>query len=137
MYSGEGRPHDAVGGRRQDVTRNEALARGRFKRVPSRWKTEFGQWIAEVGVVGIVSALAHDPDLRITKHSVYMWLGGRAPRAARAMALVKLSRGRLTLDAIYDHCREVRRTTPGPRKRAAASSDRYARAPLGDSRRDK
>jgi hypothetical protein len=89
------------------VTRNEALARGRFKRVPSRWKTEFGQWVADVGVAGIVAALAHDPDLRVTNHAVYQWLRGRAPRAARARALVKLSGGRLTLAMIYDHCRQV------------------------------
>jgi len=89
--------------------RQEALARGRYKRVPDRWETEFGRWVSDFGVPRIVAALARDPDLRVTNQAVYEWLRGHAPRPARAIALVEMSRGRLTLEAIYQHSREVRR----------------------------
>jgi hypothetical protein len=86
----------------------EALAKGRYRRVPSRWETEFGRWVGEFGVPRIVTALARDPDLRVTNQAVYEWLQGHAPRPARAMALVELSAGRLTLEAIYQHGRMMR-----------------------------
>ena len=89
---------------------HEALAKGRYKRVPSRWETEFGRWVADVGVPQIVRALARDPDLRVTNQAVYEWLQGHPPRPARAMALVELSGGRLTLEAIYEHGREIRQS---------------------------
>ena len=87
---------------------HEALAKGRFRRVPSRWETDFGRWVGDFGVPQIVKALAHDPDLRVTNQAVYEWLQGHPPRPARAMALVELSRGRLTLEVIYRHGREIR-----------------------------
>jgi len=89
---------------------HEALAKGRYKRVPSRWETEFGRWVADFGVPRIVKALARDPDLRVTNQAVYEWLQGHPPRPARAMALVELSAGQLTLEAIYEHGREIRRS---------------------------
>ncbi len=88
--------------------RHDALAKGRYRRVPSRWDTEFGRWVSDVGVPRIVAALANDPDLRITNQSVYEWLQGHAPHPTRALALVEMSDGRLTLNAIYEHGREVR-----------------------------
>ena len=97
--------------------RQDALAMGRYRRDPSRWQTTFGQWVSDFGVSRIVSALAHDPDLRVTNQAVYEWLRGYAPRPARAMALVELSGGRLTLEAIYDHARKVRRPPGDGRER--------------------
>lgn len=91
--------------------RQDALARGRYRRVPSRWETKFGRWVSDFGVSRIVTALAHDPDLRVTNQAVYEWLQGHAPRPARAMALVELSGGRLSLEAIYQHGREIRRSS--------------------------
>jgi len=91
--------------------RHDALAKGRYRRVPSRWDTEFGRWVSDVGIPRIVAALAHDPDLRITNQSVYEWLQGHPPHPTRAIALVEISGGRLTLDAIYQHSREVRQLT--------------------------
>lgn len=88
--------------------RNEALELGRFKRSPDRWQTEFGRWVADFGVPRIVAGLAHDPDLRVTNQAVYEWLQGHAPHPARAIALVEMSRGRLTLDAIYQHGCQIR-----------------------------
>ncbi len=90
------------------MIRNEALERGRFKRVPDRWQTEFVRWVADFGVPRIVAGLAHDPDLRVTNQAVYEWLQGHAPQPARAMALVEMSSGRLTLEAIYKHAQQVR-----------------------------
>ena len=88
--------------------RHDALAKGRYRRVPSRWDTEFGRWVSDVGVPRIVAALAHDPDLRITNQTVYEWLQGHAPPPTRALALVEMSGGRLSLEAIYRHGQEVR-----------------------------
>jgi hypothetical protein len=102
------------------VIRDEALALGRFRRTPSRWETEFGRWVSDFGVSRIVSALAPDADLRITNQTVYEWLQGHAPRPSRASALVEISGGRLTLEAIYEHGREVRRPacpTPSGKER--------------------
>lgn len=90
--------------------RYDALALGRYPRVPSRWDTEFGRWVADFGVPRIVAGLADDPDLRVTNQAVYEWLQGHAPQPARAMALVEMSQGRLTLEAIYQHGRQMRQT---------------------------
>lgn len=98
--------------------RKEALELGRFKRTPDRWKTDFGRWVADFGVPSIVAGLAHDPDLRVTNQAVYEWLQGHTPRPARAMALVEMSNGRLTLETIYQHSRQIKQTengTGGPR----------------------
>jgi hypothetical protein len=98
------------------MIREQALALGRFRRTPARWETDFGRWVSDYGVSRIVSALAPDPALRITNQTVYEWLQGHAPQPSRAMALVRLSGGQLTLEAIYEHSREVRRdsSTPAP-----------------------
>ena len=86
--------------------------------MPCRWKTEFGQWVSDFGVPRIVAGLARDPDLRVTNQAVYEWLQGHAPRPARAMALVEMSGGRLTLEAIYKHGRQIRsRESTGPQER--------------------
>ena len=90
--------------------RREALELGRYKRDPNRWQTEFGRWVADFGVPRIVAVLGQDPNLRVTKHAVYHWLKGYAPRPDRALALVEMSQGRLTLDAIYQHGRQMRQS---------------------------
>ena len=94
--------------------RQEALELGRYKRDPNRWQTEFGRWVAEVGVPRIVAVLGQDPNLRVTKHAVYHWLKGYAPRPDRALALVEMSQGRLTLEAIYQHSRQMRQSEGDP-----------------------
>ena len=60
------------------------------------------------GLAAAVNMHAH----RVTNQAVYKWLEGHAPRPARAIALVEMSCGRLTLEAIYEHSREVRQS-PG------------------------
>lgn len=93
--------------------RHDALAMGRYRRVPSRWDTEFGRWVSDVGIPRIVTALARDPDLRVTNQAVYEWLQGHAPHPTRAMALVEISGGPLTLESIYRHGRAVGGTSGG------------------------
>jgi len=83
-----------------------------------RRTTVFGRWLAETGVGEVVDALADDPDLRVTANAVYEWLRGRAPRPERARALVRLSRGRITLDDIYDHVETMK---VGRERRACCS----------------
>ena len=103
---------------------HEALARGRHKRVLSRWETDFGRWVGDFGVPRIVKALAHDPDLRVTNQAVYEWLQGHPPRPARAMALVELSGGRLTLEAIYQHGRAMRASSTPAAPQSNAERER-------------
>jgi len=102
-----GVPAGSTEGRRK--SQHDAMVRGRCRQVPSRWETEFGRWVSDFGVSRIVSALAHDPDLRVTNQSVYEWLQDHPPTASRALALVAMSRGRPTLNAIYHHAHEIRR----------------------------
>ena len=83
-----------------------------------RRTTVFGRWLAETGVGEVVDALADDPDLRVTANAVYEWLRGRAPRPERARALVRLSRGRITLNDIYDHVETMK---AGRERRACCS----------------
>ncbi len=90
--------------------RREALELGRYKRDPDRWQTEFGRWVADFGVPRIVAGLANDPALRVTNQTVYEWLQGHAPQPARAMALVEMSQGRLTLEAIYQHGQQMKQS---------------------------
>ncbi len=100
------------------VNKCNALVKGRYRRAPSRWDTEFGRWVGNFGVSRIVAALARDPDLCVTNQAVYAWLQGHAPHYTRAMALVEISQGRLTLDAIYQHGRQMKQTkgeSGGPR----------------------
>jgi len=87
----------------------------------TRWRTKFGRWVAEYGVREIVDGLSDDADLRVTKHAVYEWLRGHAPRPARAAALVRLSGGRISLEDIYRHVRLVRRREAAERSAGACN----------------
>jgi hypothetical protein len=60
-----------------------------------------------VTVPVIVRTLEPDPALKVTPTCVYQWVKGHQPRPARAQALVDMSDGRLTLEAIYSHPREL------------------------------
>ena len=127
---GEGSAARSVGG--VEMSHQAALARERYRAVPSRWETEFGRWVADVGVARIVKALADDPDLRVTNQAVYEWLQGHAPRPARAMALVELSGGHLTLEAIYGHGREMRSSPSEVTGRRRVGTSGTKRAGSGD-----
>lgn len=77
-----------------------------------RWGTRLGRWLADYGVPNVRLALRRQ-GLRTGVHTVYAWIAGQnVPRADAAYALVKLSRGKLTMDDVYEHSREVRRDGP-------------------------
>lgn len=82
-------------------------ADGYCRRALPRWHTRFGQAVAEIGVPTIVDALKADPETRISKTGVYEWLQGHSPTTERAEALVRMSAGRLTIEMIYSHKREL------------------------------
>lgn len=82
-----------------------------------RWDTEFGRWVGEFGPSRIVAALGRNPELSVTNGAVYEWLRGHQPRPDRAIALVEMSGGRLSLDAIYRHGREIDLRSKGGRCR--------------------
>jgi hypothetical protein len=102
-------------GRANRITDVLAEAMPMFTRDPMRWDTEFGRWVGEVGASRIVAALGRDPDLSVTTKAVYEWLRGHHPRPDRAIALVELSGGRLSLDMIYRHSQEIDRGSGGGR----------------------
>jgi hypothetical protein len=84
----------------------------------SRWTTHFGSWIASVTVFKVQEALA-DTGHPVTEQAVYHWLAGTAtPRTAHAVALVRMSEGRISLDDIVRHRTEVRDETRGDRRSA-------------------
>lgn len=81
----------------------------------SRWMTHFGSWIEQVGTRNIVDHLSGDPATAITRDAIYKWLQGHQPNPDRAIALVELSEGALSLDDIYAHRRELlQRSQSGP-----------------------
>ena len=59
-----------------------------------------------------MATLACDSGLRITNQTVYEWLPGHPPHPSRAMALVEMSGGSLSLEAIYQHGQKVRTYNP-------------------------
>lgn len=89
-----------------------------------RYHTRFGSWIDQRGVPQICRELAKDPSTRVTKEAVYAWLAGVRPRPHRAEALVAISGGELTLDAVYAHGRELRQLRGDLASIAAQPGDR-------------
>lgn len=78
-------------------------ARGR-----GRWETRFGAWVSRVTVEQIVAELSVSKLTEVTNQGVYRWLAGAtSPTPDRARALVNISGGALTIDAIYSHRDEM------------------------------
>jgi len=70
-------------------------------RRPSGWDTHFGRWVCTYGTSELAETLG------VTRHALYHWIAGRrSPTADRALQIVSLSHGRLSLDCIY-HQREL------------------------------
>lgn len=60
------------------------------------WSTPFGAWVREFG-----TAKLRD-ELQVTKSAVHSWVRGIVlPRPAKALRMVELSEGKLTIDVIY------------------------------------
>jgi hypothetical protein len=86
-----------------------------MRRRPERWETRFGGWVGHVTVRGVVRELTI-LGVPVTPKGVYGWLAGvTVPRAERAMAMVKISRGRIRLEDVYRHKLEVRGDGDGGR----------------------
>lgn len=79
-----------------------------YPRKKRRWETTFGKFVANQTVAGIVRGLHADPATRITRDAVYEWLAGHRPHPTRALALVRLSAGQLTLEDVFAHATELR-----------------------------
>jgi hypothetical protein len=93
-----------------------------------RWVTPFGSWVRGFTVARLVSALRAGGHTA-TRAAVHHWVAGRAipqPRA-KALAIVELSRGSVSLEDIY---RQRDRASPG-----AESHDAQPRA-AGDAPAD-
>ena len=72
-----------------------------------RWGTRFGSWVQEYTAARILEGLAQagEPTARA---SVSHWVSGHcAPRPSKAVVLVRLAAGRLTLEDVYRHREEV------------------------------
>jgi len=78
------------------------------RRSPPRWATPFGSFVSDFGVGRIVLSLAASGN-PVTNRAVYAWVGGfTRPRPDRAIAMVQISGGRLTLDDVYRQGMEIR-----------------------------
>lgn len=78
-----------------------------FPRHSTRWRTTFGKWVSRMTVARIVEELSTDSRNSITPGTVYEWVAGHQPRPDRALALVRISGGELSLDDIYRHRTEL------------------------------
>lgn len=73
-----------------------------------RWSTKFGCFVARLSVRGVADAMA-SRGVIVTDRAVYGWLSGRTfPRREHVEALVAVSSGRLDLEDVFRHQREVR-----------------------------
>ena len=59
----------------------------RGARSPPRWQTEFGRWVSDFGVSDVVDALAHDPDLCVTRQAVVSLAPRSSPTAVSSHGL--------------------------------------------------
>lgn len=81
------------------------------------WRTRFGSFVSNYGNGGAEAEVSGVPRLvmdlsergvSLSKQTVYHWLSGAtSPRPHVAEVLRDLSGGQLTLDAIFEHRREV------------------------------
>lgn len=72
-------------------------------RSTGRWRTRFGTWIGSTTVRGITAQL-HDRGFPLTQKAVYNWLAGIAlPALPVADALVRISKGHITVSDIVQH----------------------------------
>jgi len=78
------------------------------RRVVTRWNTRFARWVSGYGVTRLAATLATQGD-PITPKAIYDWISGDGvPRPPRAMSLVRISHGTLTLEDVFRHRDEVR-----------------------------
>ena len=79
-----------------------------MRRVERYWRTPFGRWIGAVSVQRVVAGLTV-AGCPIGTTAVYHWIAGRrVPRLPHALALARLSAGRLAVEDVLEHRRLVR-----------------------------
>ena len=84
------------------------------RRKDQYWKTTFGRWVSDYGVSALVRDL-HAAGEPIHPRTVHCWLSGRVyVRTSIALKLVDLSQGSISIQAIYDHKRELKTPPTGP-----------------------
>ena len=72
-----------------------------------RWRTKFASFVGEVTVGSLIEGLQRE-GIVTTQKAVYHWIAGRTvPRLPTAVALVRVSAGRLTLEDIAQHRQEA------------------------------
>lgn len=79
-------------------------------REPLRWRTHFGQWVADV-TPGAICAQLRAAGTPVTPGAVYKWVAAeRVPRPDVALQLVEISGGAISLADVYVQRAEVART---------------------------
>lgn len=81
-----------------------------MQREPRRWRTSFGRWVRAYGAARIASGMQRTGH-PVTHWAVYHWMAGsHSPRAEHIAALVRLSRGTISVGDVYRHQEVVRRS---------------------------
>jgi hypothetical protein len=90
--------------------------------------TKFEKWVRGFGVAKLAASMrAIGPDAEVTTSAIYQWLYGETePRSPKATAMVRLSRGTISLADIYRHI-EIARA-----RRAKRAEQAVAAAPAAD-----
>lgn len=85
--------------------------------------TKFERWVREFGVARLSSALRSEgPATEASPSAIYQWIYAETePRSAKALAMVKISRGKIKLQDIYRHI-EVARDRRAKAQAAQAAS---------------
>jgi len=92
-----------------------------------RWSTPLGSFVSSYPSDRLVADLAGIGE-PVTIAAVYSWVAGRSvPRPTRAIAIVRLSGGRLTLDDVYSHRTAVDTRKEDADVAVAGSKGRMAR----------
>ena len=82
-----------------------------MRRIESRWRTRLGRWVASVGVEHVareVGVNLYGQPLHVS--TVYQWVSAtRVPRLPHAVAVARLSAGKLTVADILDHREQMQR----------------------------
>lgn len=77
-------------------------------RIRRRWSTPFGSFVSAFGVRRLTLKLG-ERGQPVTPKAVHEWLAGRsAPTPARAVEIVTLSAGSVTLMDVYQHRETIR-----------------------------
>lgn len=78
-------------------------------REPRRWRTQFGSWVRAYTVPRPDPRTSGSLGQPVTPNAIYGWLAGRiAPHPERALAITRISSGRVSLQDIYQDREQLR-----------------------------